>query len=132
MKNNTIKYVKPIVSPITITDHYPILLSIENLISNGKNTLNPLTITKIDNSILSNLISNQSWCNILAHSDVNYTTTCFINTLNDKIKLAYVRIKISSKLKRIKPWATTELIKAIRDRDLLHLKIKKNITQMIN
>jgi len=32
------------------------------------------------------------------------------------------------KLKKIKPWATTELIKAIRDRDQLHLKVKKHNT----
>jgi len=126
MKSNTIKYVKPIVSQITITDHYPILLSIGNLISNRKNTPHPLTITKIDHYMFSNLILNQSWNTILAHTDVNHATECFINTLKDIIKLSSVSFKISSKLKKIKPWATTELIKAIRDRDLLHLKIKKH------
>lgn len=34
-------------------------------------------------------------------------------------------IKIFSKLRKIKPWATAELIKAITYRDLLHLKVKK-------
>jgi len=42
------------------------------------------------------------------------------------IKQASANIKVSSKLKKIKPWATTELIKAIRDRDQLHLKVKKH------
>jgi hypothetical protein len=34
-------------------------------------------------------------------------------------------IKISSKLKKIKPWATKSLIKVIRHRDHLHLQVKK-------
>jgi len=83
MKSKTIKYSKPIVCPITITDHYPILLSIENLISKRNNKPDPLTITTINYSILSNLISNQKWSTILEHSDVNNVTECFINTINN-------------------------------------------------
>jgi hypothetical protein len=128
MKSKTIIYSKPIVCPITISDHYPILLSIGNLISNRKNKPDPLTINTINYSILSNLISNQNWCTILEHADVNKATKCFINILNNLVKLASVSIKISTKLKKIKPWATTELIKAIRDRDQLHLKVKKHNT----
>jgi len=125
MKSKTIKYSKPIVCPITISDHYPILLSIGNVISNRKNKPDPLSITPINYSILSNLISSQKWDTVLRHSDTNNATESFINILNDLIKQASTNIKISSKLKKIKPWASTELIKAIRDRDQLHLKVKK-------
>jgi len=128
MKSKTIKYSKPIVCPITISDHYPILLSIGNVISNRKNKPDPLTINTINYLILSNLISNQKWCTILEHADVNNATKCFINILNNLVKLASVNIKISSKLKKIKPWVTTELIKAFRDKDQLHQRAKKHNT----
>jgi len=55
MKSKTIKYSKPIVCPITISDHHPILHSIGNLKSNRKNKPDTLTITTINYSILSNL-----------------------------------------------------------------------------
>lgn len=56
MKSKT-HYSMPIISPIIISDHYPIFLSIGNLISNRNSKPNPLTINRIDHSKLSNLIT---------------------------------------------------------------------------
>jgi len=49
MKCKSTKFTKPIISPITITDHYPIFLCIVHLLTNRNNTPNPLKISKINN-----------------------------------------------------------------------------------
>lgn len=82
----------------------------------------PSQINKTDHSIVSNLISNQSQSTILAYTDVNYYTECFINTLNYIIQLELISTKMSSKVMKIKPSVPTKLIKTISN--LLHLTIK--------
>lgn len=97
MKSKTTKFSNPIVCQITISGHYPIFLSIGNLISNRNNTSNALTITTIDYSLLSNLIiTKQSWISILEYTDCNDTTKLFFSILNNLIELAFARIKVSS------------------------------------
>lgn len=63
MKCKSVNFSKPVIIPITITYHYPIFLSVGNLITNRNNTPNLLTLTKINNSKLSN--SSQSWKSVL-------------------------------------------------------------------
>jgi hypothetical protein len=45
-------------------DHYPIILSIGNLLDNRNNTENPLKLLKIDEIKLANLIQNHNWSEI--------------------------------------------------------------------
>jgi hypothetical protein len=112
MKCKSTKLSKPIVSPITITDHYSIFLSVGHLLTNINNTPNSLTISKINNFKLSDLIATQLWDNVLDKMDVNEATDNFINILKILMPKASISIKISSKLKKIKPWATMSLINA--------------------
>jgi len=65
-------------------------------------------------------------------SNLNFTANKFIEILKNEEKNCSLEIKISSKTKKIKPWATTEIIISIRHRDKLHLSIKKNIHQTKN
>jgi ligand-binding sensor protein len=103
MKCKSIQFSKTIISPITITDFYVIFLSIGNLITNKNNTPNSFTTSKINTSKLSNLIATQSRETFLDKNDVNEATDNFINIIKNLTKKATNNIKISSKLKKIKP-----------------------------
>jgi len=65
MKCKSTKFIKLIISPITITDHYPIFFSVGHLLTNRNNTPNPLRISKINHFKLSNLIATQLWDTVL-------------------------------------------------------------------
>ncbi|KAF0720008.1 B box-type domain-containing protein [Aphis craccivora] len=86
----------------------------------------PLKILKTDNQKLSNSIINHNWSEILEFTDVNKATQYFISTLNNLKNQASAEISISSKTKKLKPWATTAIINSIRRRDRLHLQVKKH------
>jgi hypothetical protein len=100
IKCKSTEFSKSLISPITITDHYPIFLSIRNLKTNRNNPPNPLTISKINNLKLSNLIATQSWKTVIDNTNVNEATDNSINILKNLISKASTNIKISSKLKK--------------------------------
>lgn len=83
VKCKSTEFSKSIISPITITDHYPIFLSIGNLITNRNNPSNPLTILKINSLKLSNLIATQSWKTVIDNTNVNKATDNFIDILKN-------------------------------------------------
>jgi len=58
-------------------------------------------------------------------SNVNSATNKFIEILKNEQNNCSLEKKISSKTKKIKPWATTAII-PIRHRDKLHLSLKKH------
>jgi len=80
----------PIIVLSNITDHYPTILSIGNILDKRNNMPKPFKILKTDNQKLSNSIENHNWSEILKFTDVNKATQYFTSTLynlkNQKIE----------------------------------------------
>lgn len=112
---------------MNVTDHFPIMISIGNLSKNRMNKPNPLKILKTDKLKLNNLIQTQNWSNLLEITDTNIATHYFTETINRLKNQASSEITINSKTKKLKPWASTSLINSIRQRDHLHLQIRKHL-----
>lgn len=116
----------PIIVLSNITDHYSTILSLGNILDKRNNTPNPLKILKTDNQKLSNSFENHNWSELLEYTDVNKAIQYFTSTLNNLKHQASVEISISSKTKKLKTWATIAIINSIRQRDCLHLQVKKH------
>lgn len=74
----------PIIVISNITDHYPTILSLGNILDKRNNIPNPLKILKTDNQKLSNSIENHNWLEILEVTYVNKATQYFTSTLNNQ------------------------------------------------
>lgn len=103
IKTNSLINILPTIPHINITDHYPIVISIKNILNNRNNKPNPLTLTKINNIELSYAIKIQDWTNVYESTDVNIATNTFIEILNTINTTTSKQIKIPSKTKKIKP-----------------------------
>jgi hypothetical protein len=75
---------------------------------------------------LTQLIKSQDWLSVYQNKEVNNAINIFTEILNTIKISASKEIQISSKIKKIKPWATTTLIKTIRKRDHLHSQVRKH------
>lgn len=109
-----------------ITDHYSTILSLGNILDNRNNKPNPLKILKTDHQKLSNSIENHNWSEVHDFTDVNKATRYFTSTVNNLKNQASAEISIPSKINKLKPWATTAIVNSIRQRDRLHLQVKKH------
>lgn len=72
------------------------------------------------------LIESQDWLAINQNTEIDNATNIFTWILNTIKLFASKEITISSKTKKIKPWATTTLMNATRKRDRLHSQVRKD------
>lgn len=101
IKTKSFANIVPIIVYSNITNYYPTVLSIGNILNNRNNTPKPLKILKTDNQKLSNSTENYIWSEILEFSDINKATQYFINTINNLKNQALAEISIPSKTKKI-------------------------------
>lgn len=107
-----------------VTDHYMTIAKIKYKHSVENKTAEK-TVTYVDNDVLSELLRNQSWDEVLSQGDVDKSCNLFVETLQNLKSLSTKQKRISSKLKKIKPWITVDLIKGIRKRDKLSKLVKQ-------
>lgn len=106
-----------------LSDHYPILLNIENEIKE-KREEKYLVSTKINIKQIEETIKKETWREVYTCKDVN---SC-VHKLTEKINLIFEQNtektykKITPKLK---PWITEGIITSIKKRDLLHSLCRK-------
>lgn len=124
VKTKSLANITPIIVQSNITDHYPIILSIGNLVDNRNNTKNPFKLLKIDDKKLDNLIQNHNWSEITKLKDVNKSNHYCTETINNLKNNASTINQFSSKTKKLKPWSSTAIINSIRHRDRLHLQVR--------
>lgn len=126
IKSKSLYSLLPIVVHSNVTDHYPTVLSIGNISDNRNNSPNPLKLLNINDDKLTELIQNHNWSEISEIYDVKKVSHYLIETINKLKEYASSTISISSKTKKLKPWATTDIINSIRHRDRLHIQVKKS------
>jgi len=110
-----------------ITDHYTLILNIENNHKIKKNyTKLPLTYTQTDYNKLTILIENRNWQNILNCNDPENATQTFVGDLTDYIKRCQIIKTSQRKITKLKPWITVGLITSMRERDKLKKRYMRN------
>lgn len=107
-----------------ITDHTSQLLCLPNK-SEDNTTKQPLNQRQqINYEQLNTLLTNEDWASVMRENDPNTAYTTFLNTYSKHIKECTESKTIKNKERKIKPWITTELVKAIRHRDKMHKNSK--------
>ena len=120
-----------------ITDHYMTFSLITS--STKKSSRQPSEpVLNVKHTINYNslllLVKNTNWCPILNCRDAESSFEIFYNTLRSLINKCTVIFHTPSKLKKIKPWITTGIVKSIRTRDTLAKQMKQdpNNTVLLN
>lgn len=85
---------------------------------------NKNTIFKIDITKLKQNLQTQEWLAVLQQNNVDAATEQFVTILKNNIKESTTTAQINSRVKKLKPWITSGLIKSIRKRDYLSKKVK--------
>lgn len=123
---------KSYIFQINITDHYMLLLSInEKLItSNNNNSNDDLRESKsykcINYNSLNNMLSTETWDDVLQIKNSEDAYNKFLEKLYNYIDLnSKTYTSRTPKTTKLKPWITQGLINSIRYRDLLKRKLNK-------
>lgn len=119
LKTNATAYIA--VLQTQITDHLPVVLSINKPISKGK----PLRYRiKTDWQAALTQLKETNFDHILNDSDINTSTDGFIKTISDAIIDNTKRNPIPKKYRIINPWITPGILRCIRIKDKLHQELK--------
>jgi hypothetical protein len=120
--------IKTAILKTEITDHFAILSEI--LFDNNEPTVTQPT--KYENSftdykLLKSMITNQSWEGVFQATDTNESTNKFFQILSNLIEKSKKTSKCFSNVcnKITKPWITEELRAAVKRRDKMSKKLKK-------
>lgn len=113
---------KSIVLENAPTDHSSVILNLK---------LNPIrhTVSKIKISVnyikaLDEIKNNLN--DILIMSDANQSADNLVNRISTALKNNQTTTKVPSRKRCIQPWITFGVLRCLRNRDKLHLKVKKN------
>ena len=122
LKKSSYKYQSYIIHA-NITDHYPIMLNINNNNVSEKNTpLENYEISRIDYTKLNNLLELENWDRIYSSECPELATQRFVETFLDYMERSKIVKVFKKNIKKIKPWITLAKINSIKHRD----KLKKN------
>lgn len=121
--------VKPIVFQTSITDHFAVILSLSNrnTILKQMQTTGKNENTKFINTYeLNSQLQEETWENILTHTDVNTAAENFVSQLKTYINnCTEEKKKTNAKNRKLKPWITCGLVKSIRVREIKRRKVIK-------
>lgn len=125
--NENIK-ITPIIIQSAVTDHYPILIKIEENFKSSSSNKSQIknTYSQIQYNKLINKLSKENWNNLYNYHDSEIAYEHFINKFTHLVSLSTKTIKLKSNDRRIKPWITKGLLTSLRERDKLKLKLNKN------
>ncbi|CAG4977986.1 unnamed protein product [Colias eurytheme] len=112
-----------------ITDHAPIMLSIEK----GKPKLNPLkTVTRSDLDAIVEELLNTDFTHIFENKDPENCSQFLVDTIKSAIDKFTSHIVVSHRKQIIKPWITPGLLRCIRQRDKLQAVWQENPKNLTN
>lgn len=117
-----------------ITDHYPIGIIIKQNIINRPEIRSNYDYQRTNLAIFSNLLSEQPWGEVISSDDPNTSSTKFIELIQSVYQRSTSSHPRRSADKRLKPWITLSLVRAIRKRNNLHRVIRRQPfnVQLIN
>lgn len=106
-----------------ITDHCPVMTVLDHKVC----TANIIKETKkVDYISVISKINNTDFSSVLNIFDANKAADFLVSTISNIIKEQTTISKISCKKRIIKPWITPGLLRCIKNRDKMHIKLKKN------
>ncbi|KAH9640947.1 hypothetical protein HF086_003037 [Spodoptera exigua] len=115
---------KTVVFEQPLTDHCPILLSIDcaalsTNVSNSKKVV-------LNYEGINSLLLKETWNDIYLASDANIAAELFTKKLLEIININKYFIDVRKKYRPLKPWITRGVVKSIVKRDKLHKQVKNS------
>ncbi|KAH9644111.1 hypothetical protein HF086_015441 [Spodoptera exigua] len=115
---------KTVVFEQPLTDHCPILLSIDcaalsTNVSNSKKVV-------LNYEGINSLLLKETWNDIYLAGDANIAAELFTKKLLEIININKYFIDVRKKYRPLKPWITRGVVKSIVKRDKLHKQVKKS------
>lgn len=117
-----------LVTDSTITDHYSIIFNLN--FQPMRRLVNKIG-TKIDYPTLIAELKVYDFSEIYTSHDVNLATDLFLNKLISLLQTHTISFVIPCRLRTIKPWVTTGLVRCMRNRDNMHKSVKANPNNLI-
>ena len=111
-----------IVIDSTITDHNAVLLSIGKM----KILHSTYTVTKTDHRKLMSHLKNMDFSYIYNYKDPNLALEFFVSSINSAISLCSGSYVVPHRLRILKPWITSGVLRCMRNRDRMYKQIKSN------
>lgn len=104
-----------------ITDHYATMVKVNY---SDRRTADNTINTYVDKKVLDGLLGGQRWDDVLAENDVNKCCDRFLAIFEQCTTLATKNKSPNTRMKKLKPWITLDLIKQIRKRNKLSKLVK--------
>lgn len=128
IKYDNISEVKSAIFQIAVTDHYSTGLTITTATPHSQTS--HATVPKhtyVDHALLSHLLTNSNWGPVInCGDDINFCSNHFSKIVVNCVESARKMTKHNStRLKKLKPWITIDLIRQVRIRDKLNKRVKK-------
>lgn len=120
---------KTIVCQNSVTDHSCIILS--TVFKPAQQTKPQNIISRVDYSKAISDLQTINWEQLLNSDDPNVITNIFITTVSSIIEKHTTYHVVPKRKVNLKPWITPGLIRCMRWRDKLHLKHKKNPSDIV-
>lgn len=107
----------------SITDHFPLLLNVKT-----SRFSHPAIKSRIktDYDAVLKDISNTDFEPVMTSRDANFAAEYMVTKISNSIRKHTNTYTVCQSKRNIKPWITPGLIRCIRNRDLMHLKLKKD------
>lgn len=111
-----------------ITDHYPVSLNIETKKDNDSVDSNTRMVSEINWRQLSELFKGERWAEVLNANEAELSFNKFITIFQNYVSQSKTVKTVNRKYKKIKPWISQGLIKAIKKRDRIKRQLQTHFT----
>jgi hypothetical protein len=129
VKTTKLQCVSSAVLNTKITDHFPIMLEIDNCKYKDNSPQINLQVKKfIDYNTLQNALETEKWVSVLQSEDPNVALNSFTEILKTHIEncTRTSTRNIVPKFKPLKPWITFGIVKSIRTRDRMYKQLYRD------
>lgn len=110
-----------------ITDHCPSLLSLQTSLTKCTRLR---TRTKIDYEQIKHDLASFDFTGITQSHDANFATDLLISSVTDIINKNTIKYMPSRSKRNLKPWITPGLIRCMKNRDKMHMSLKRDPNNM--
>lgn len=120
---------KTIIITSSITDHYSVV--VEMKVNKTPKPKYKSVIHKLNHDKLVSDIGSFNFDDILCSMDANWAANRLVGVLSNLVTTNTTTLTVTRRTRCIKPWITPGLIRCMKNRDTLHLKLKKDPTNTI-
>lgn len=112
-----------IVLETAVTDHMPVLLCLKQKANIRQKPA--LTTTVLDYLAIQQEINSSEFTSVVEETNADRAADQLINSIKTIISNHTRTVKIPKKNRNLKPWITPGLLRCIRNRDNMHLRLRK-------